>query len=155
MPPQRWAMEFHYVDGGLEQADARDSMCVNCVIAEPWRQCFAVSPVDIGELEDLLSDDELDLVQAYMDPPFHDWVSQREEKGQDRAWWEVHTIVSGSYNGNIFVRSVLDRMSRKDEAIGGNPFTSGDLFCGKAGDGRMGHLGRPQSQNRVGSPPLK
>ena len=44
MPPQRWPMEFHYVDGGLEQADTTDFVCVNRIIAEPWRQCFAVSP---------------------------------------------------------------------------------------------------------------
>ena len=43
MPPQRWPTEFHYVDGGLEQADATDFVCANCVIAKPWRQCFAVS----------------------------------------------------------------------------------------------------------------
>ena len=51
MPPQRWPTEFHYVDGGLEQADSTDFVCVNRIIAEPWRQCFAVSPVDIGESE--------------------------------------------------------------------------------------------------------
>ena len=51
MPPQRWPTEFHYVDGGL--ADATDFLCVNRVIVEPWRQCFAVSPVDIAQSEDL------------------------------------------------------------------------------------------------------
>ena len=49
MPPQRWPTGFHYVDGVLEHADATDFVCVNCVITEPWQQCFAVSPVDIGE----------------------------------------------------------------------------------------------------------
>ena len=49
MTPQRWPKEFHYVDAGLEQADATDLVCVQQVGAEPWRQCFAVSPVDIGE----------------------------------------------------------------------------------------------------------
>ena len=38
MPPQRWPTEFHYVDGGLEQADTTDFVCVNRIIAEPWRQ---------------------------------------------------------------------------------------------------------------------
>ena len=71
MPPQRWPTEFDYVDGGLKQADATDFLCVNHVIAEPCRQCFAVSPVDMGESKDLLSDDKLDLVQGYMDQPFH------------------------------------------------------------------------------------
>ena len=69
MAPQKWPTEFHYVDGGLEQADATDFVGVNRVIAEPWRQSFAVSPVDIGESEDLLSlvsEEELDLVQGYM-----------------------------------------------------------------------------------------
>ena len=35
MPPQRWPTAFHYVHGGLEQADATDFMCVNRVIGEP------------------------------------------------------------------------------------------------------------------------
>ena len=128
MPPQRWPTEFHYVDGGLDQADTTDFMCVNRIIAEPWRQCFAVSPADIGESEDPLTEEELDLVQGYMDQPFHDWGSQREGKGQDRAAWEVDSIVSGSYDGNTFVQRVLDHMSSQDEPIGGNPPTYGDLF---------------------------
>ena len=98
------------MDGGLEQADATDFVCVNRVIAEPWQQGFAVSPVKMGESEDLLSDEELHLVQGYMDRPFHDWVTQREGKGQDKAWLEVDAIVPGSYNGNTFVRRTLDHM---------------------------------------------
>ena len=35
MRPQRWPTEFHYVDGGLEQADTTDFVCVNRIIAEP------------------------------------------------------------------------------------------------------------------------
>ena len=105
MPPQRWPTEFHYVDGGLDQADTTDFVCVNRIIAEPWRQCFAVPPVDIGESEDPLTEEELDLVQGYMDQPFHDWGSQRDGKGQDKAWWEVDSIVSGSYD-DTFVRRV-------------------------------------------------
>ena len=61
MPPQRWPTEFHYLDGGLEQADTTDFVCVNRILAEPWRQCFVVSPVDIGKSEDLLTEEELDL----------------------------------------------------------------------------------------------
>ena len=76
MPPRRWPTEFHYVDGGLEQAHATDVVCFNRVIAEPWRQCFVVSPVDIAESEELHSDEELDLVHGYMDQPCHDWVAQ-------------------------------------------------------------------------------
>ena len=72
MPPQRWPTEFHYVDGGLDQADTTDFVCVNRIIAEPWRQCFAVPPVDIGESEDPLTEEKLDLVQGYMDQPSHD-----------------------------------------------------------------------------------
>ena len=143
MPAQRWPTEFYYVDGGLEQADTTDFVCVNRIIAEPWQQCFAVSPVDIGESEDLLTEDELDLVQGYMDQRFHDWGNQREGKGQDKAWWEVDSIVSGSYDGNTFVKRVLDHMSSQDEPIGGNPPTYGDLFRGKTRDGPLGHLGRP------------
>ena len=147
MPPQRWPTEFHYVDGGLEQADTTDFVCVNRIIAEPWRQCFAVSPVDIGESEDLLTEEELDLVQGYMDQPFHDWGSQRGGKGQDQAWWKVDSIVSGSYNGDTFVRRVLDHPSSQDEPIGGNPSTYGDLFRGKTRDGPLGHLGRPPERS--------
>ena len=56
MPPQRWPTEFHYVDGGLDQADTTDFVCVNRIIAQPWRQCFAGPPVDIGESEDPLTE---------------------------------------------------------------------------------------------------
>ena len=65
------------MDGGLDQADATDFLCVNRIRAEPWRQCFAVPPVDIGESEDLLTEEELDLVQGYIYQPFHDWGNQR------------------------------------------------------------------------------
>ena len=132
MPHQRWPTEFHYAHGCLEQADATDFVCVNRVIAEPWRQCFAASSYEIGGSGDLLSDEELDLVQGYMDRPFHDWVTQREGKGQDKDRWEVHAILSGSYDGNTFVRRVLDQMSSQDEPVRGNLPIYGDLFRGKA-----------------------
>ena len=152
MPPQRWPTEFHYVDGGLDQADTTDFVCVNRIIAEPWRQCFAVPPVDIEESdsEDPLTEEEWDLVQGYMDQPFHDWGKQREGKGQDKAWWEVDSIVSGSYDGNTFVQRVLDHLSSQDEPIGGNPPTYGDLFRGKTRDGPLGHLGRPPEPKASG-----
>ena len=35
MPPQTWPTEFHYVDGGPDQADTTDFVCVNRIIAEP------------------------------------------------------------------------------------------------------------------------
>ena len=66
MPPQRVPMKYHYVDGSLDQGDAMDFVCLNRVIAEPWRQCFALSPINFRESED--------------------WVSQREGKGQNKAW---------------------------------------------------------------------
>ena len=59
------------------------------------------------------------------------WISpsrlgkQREGKGQDKAWWEVDSIVSGSYDGNTFVQRVLVHMSSQDEGPGGNPPTYG------------------------------
>ena len=80
------------MDGGLEQADAMDFECINRVIAEPWRQCFQVSPVGMRKSDDLLSDEELHLVQGYMDQPFHNRVSQRAGKAQNEAWWEVAAI---------------------------------------------------------------
>ena len=150
MPPQRWPTEFYYVAGGLEQADARDFLCVNRVIAEPGRQCFAVSPDDIGGSEDLLSDEEMDLIQGYMDRPCHDRVTQREGKVQDKAWWEVDAIISGSYNGNIFARRVLEDTSSQDKPIDGNPPTYCDLFRGKARDGPMGHFGKPPEPKTSG-----
>ena len=52
-------------------------------------------------------------------------------------------MVSGSYDGNTFVKRLLDPMSSQDEPIGGNPATYGDLFQGKTRDGPLGHLGRP------------
>ena len=55
----------------------------------------------------------------------------------------MDAIISGSYDGNTFVRRVVDHMSSQDEPIGGNPPPYGDLFRGKARDGPMGHLERP------------
>ena len=40
---QRWPTVLNYVDGGLGQADATDFVCVNSVIAEPWRQCLTLA----------------------------------------------------------------------------------------------------------------
>ena len=131
MPPQRCPTEFQYVDGGLEQADAKDFVCVHRMIAESWRQCFAVSPVDISKSEDCPSDKDLNLLQGYMHRPFHDWVAQRERKGRDKAWWEVDASDSGSDDMNTFVKRVLNHMSSGDESISGNPPTYGDLFRGK------------------------
>ena len=90
-----------------------------------------------------------------MDQPFHDWGSQREGKGQDKAWWEVDAIVSGSYDGDTFVRRVLDHLSSQDEPIGGNPPTYGDIFRGKTRDGLWATWEDHQSRNRAGSLPLK
>ena len=70
MPPQRWTTQINYVDGGLEQADATDFVCVICVIAQLWRQCFAVFPVDSGESGDLLSDEELVWLRGIWIDPF-------------------------------------------------------------------------------------
>ena len=147
MPPKRWPTELHSVDGGLEQAHATDFVCVNRVIAKPWRQCFTVSPLNIGESEDLFTDEEQNLVQGYMDRPFNDWVTQREGKGQDKAWWEVDAIGSGSYDGSTCIRRVPHHMSSHEDPVAGNPPTYGDLFRGKARDGRMGQLGRPPGPN--------
>ena len=55
--------------------------------------------------------------------PLHDWISEREGKGQHQAWWEVDAIVSGSFDDNTFVSRVLDHMSGQDEPIFGNPPT--------------------------------
>ena len=88
-----------------------------------------------------------------MDQPFHDWGSQLEGKGQDKAWWEVESIVSGSYDWNTFVRRVLDHMSSQDEPVGWNPPTYGDLFRGKTSDGPLGHLGRPPEPKPCGDTP--
>ena len=120
------------MDRGLEQTDATDFVSVNGVVAEPWRQYFAVSPVEVGESEDLLSDDESDLVRGYTDRRFHDCVSQREGKGQHKGWWKVDAIVSGSYNKNAFVRRVLDQLSNQDEPIGGKPPSYLDLLRSQA-----------------------
>ena len=80
MPPQRCQTEFNYVEGGLQHADTTHFVCVNRLMAEPWRHCFAVSPVDIRESKDLLSDEEQDLVLRYMDRRFHNLIGQQEEK---------------------------------------------------------------------------
>ena len=61
--------------GALIRPTPRTSCVFNRIIAESWRQCFAVPPVDIEESdsEDPLTEEEWDLVQGYMDQPFHDW----------------------------------------------------------------------------------
>ena len=141
--PQRWPTEFHYLDGGREQANATYFVCVNCLKAEPWRQCFVVSPMNIEESGDLLPDLVLDLVKGYMSPRLHDWVSQREGRGQDKAWWEVVSILSGSYDRNTVAGRVLEHMSSREEAVYGNPATHGVLFHVKARIGPIGYLGRP------------
>ena len=82
-----------------------------------------------------------------------DWGSQCEGKDQDKAWREVDSIVPGSYDGDTFVRSVLDHMSSQDKPIGGNPPTYGDLFRGKTRDGPLGHLGRPPELKPCGGTP--
>ena len=65
----------------------------------------------------------------------------------------MDSIVSGSYDGDTFVRRVLDHMSSQDEPIGGNPPTYGDLFRGKTRDGPLGHLGRPPEPKPCGDTP--
>ena len=55
-----------------------------------------------------------------MDQPFHDWGSQREQKGQEKAWWEPESIVSGSYDGNTFVRRVLHHISARTSQSAGS-----------------------------------
>ena len=44
LPPQRWPTEFHYVDGGLDQADTTDFVCVNRIVAGPTGAMLCVSP---------------------------------------------------------------------------------------------------------------
>ena len=81
--PQRWATNLHCVDLGPKPADTAEFVSVNRVIAEPWRQCFAVSPVDSSEPEDHLTEEKLTLVQGYMHRPFHNLISRRE--GADKG----------------------------------------------------------------------
>ena len=66
----------------------------------------------------------------------------------------MESIVSGSYDGNTFVKGVLDHMSSQDEPIGGNPPTYGDLFGGKTRDGPLGHQGRPPERSCGGTPQI-
>ena len=85
----------------------------------------------------------MDLVQGYIDQPPHDWGTQGEGKGQDKAWWEVDSIVSGFYDGNTFLKRVLDHMSSQDEPIVSNAPTYGNLFRGKTSDSPLGDLEGP------------
>ena len=90
-----------------------------------------------------------------MGRPSYDWVSQREGKGLDKAWWNVDTIVSGSYDNNTFVRRLLGHMSSQDEPIRRNPPNT--VICSKARPqmGRWATWGDPQSVSRSGEIPLK
>ena len=85
-----------------------------------------------------------------MDRPFHDRVTEREGKGQDKAWCQVDAIPSGFSHGNTFVERVLDHIFDHHEQMGVNPPTFGDLFRGKSRDGPMGHLGRPPEPKASG-----
>ena len=85
-----------------------------------------------------------------MDRPFHDCLTQGEGEGQDKAWREVDAIVSGSYDGDTFVRRVLDHISCQDEPMDGDPPAYGDLSRSKAQDGQMGNLGRPSEPKASG-----
>ena len=62
----------------------------------------------------------------------------------------MDAIVSVSYDGNTFVRRVLDNITSQDAPIGGNPPIYGDLFRGKSGDWPIGHLGRPPGTKTSG-----
>ena len=65
----------------------------------------------------------------------------------------MESIVSGSSDGNTFLRRVLDHISSQEEPIGGNPPIYGDLFRGKTRDGPLGHLRRPPEPKPCGDTP--
>ena len=90
-----------------------------------------------------------------MGRPFSDCVSQREGEGQDKAWWNVDTIVSGSYDNNAFISRVLGHMSSQDEPIRRNPPNT--VICSKARPqmGPWASWGDPQRVSRSGEIPLK
>jgi len=143
LPPQRWRTSFHCVDGSLDQEGSQDSWCVNRIVAEPWRLCFAATPEELEEPVDRLSDEEILMIQGYMDRPFHDQVQEGDAKAREKAWWQVDNIVSGAFEGNTFIRRVSDHMAEQDEPVGANPPTYGDIYRTRGRDGPIQVRGLP------------
>ena len=152
MPPQRWPTEFHYVDGGLDQADTTDFVCVNRIIAEPggnalrfplltsknrtpktpslrrsgiWFRGIWISPFTTGETS----------VRA----------KARTKPG---GKWTQSSLVP--MTGTPSYRGCWITCPAKTSPPGGNPPTYGDLFRGKTRNGPLGHLGRPPEPKASG-----
>ena len=124
-----------YVDGSLLDELEADIRIVARVVAEPMCYMFVAPSQDTDqdiEGRDDLTADELDAVVGYMHNHMHDIMSAKGSKDETK-WWEDDSIASGAFEGNAFVRKVLDHWADEDEPRGGNPFTYGDIYRTKCG----------------------
>ena len=99
-----------YVDGSLLDESEADIRMVARVVAEPMRYtCTAPSQEadQYREAGDNPTADELDVVVGYMHKPMHEITSAKGSK-DETEWWKDDSLASGAFNGNAFVRRVLD-----------------------------------------------
>ena len=105
-----------YMDGSLSDESEADIRMVVRVAAEPMRYMFAAPSQEAEQYtegRDDLTADELDAVVGYMHNPMHDIMSAKGCKDETK-WWEDDSIASGAFDGNAFVRRVLDHWADKD-----------------------------------------
>ena len=124
-----------YVDGSLLDEWEADIRMVARVVAEPMRYMFAAPSQEADQYtegRDDLTTNELDAVVGYMHNPMHDIMSAKRSK-EETKWWEDDSIASAAFDGNAFVRRVLDHWADQDEPRGGNPPTYGDIYRTKCG----------------------
>ena len=99
-----------YLDGSLLDEWEPDIRMVARVVAEPMRYMLAAPSQEADQYtegRDDLTADELDAVVGYMHNPMHDIMSAKRSK-EETKWWEDDSIASAAFDGNAFVRRVLD-----------------------------------------------
>ena len=109
-----------YVDGSLLDGLEADIRMVARVVAEPMRYMFAAPSQEADQYtegRDDLTADKLDAVVGYKHNPMHDIMSAKRSKDETK-WWEDDSIASGAFDGNAFVRRVLDHWADQDEPRG-------------------------------------
>ena len=131
LPPQRWATHVYYVSGCQAHQDEADVYNINRIQAEPWRAMFHAPDLeqDLGLDDGLnLGEEDWENVHGYISSPLHEWAAAKGGAKRPQDWWEMEAIVTGTFDGNTFVRRVLDHWADQDEPVGQNPPTYGDVF---------------------------
>ena len=123
------------MDGSLSEELEAEIRIVLRVVAEPMGYMFPVPSQEVVQYTEGRGDltaDELDVVLGYMHNHMHDIMSAKGSKDETK-WWEDDPIASGAFDGNAFLRRVLDHWSHQDELRGGNPPAYGDIYRSKCG----------------------